>query len=97
MRTKIQSNTVVSQARAQGFESHLFIGSNILLVTRQCSDRGHCDVIMFVMSQHCVCDITVCCTSVCVMASLNKHNTIDVQHFISKMKGAVSSERLIRG
>ena len=42
---------------------------------------------MFVMSQ--LCDITVICsTCVYLMVGLNKHYIMDVQHYISKMKGA---------
>ena len=42
---------------------------------------------MFVMSQLSVCDITfIYCTCVYFMVGLNKHNVMDVQHYISKMK-----------
>ena len=40
------------------------------------------------MSQYCVCDITVCCTCVFVMERLHEHNIMDVQHYISKIKSA---------
>ena len=47
-----------------------------------------CDVITFAMSQLSVCDITSYCTCVYLVVGLNKHDIMDVQHYISKTKGA---------